>query len=177
MGNAALAYLAAGIGIAGAALGAGAGALIGQDLERQRNELNAELSNSAISVINTGEELIVRLPQDITFGVNEYTINSSLQADLKVLADNLNRYPDSLVIVVGHTDSTGPADFNQGLSERRANTVATSLRNGGVSPSRVRAIGVGENEPIATNQTEEGRAMNRRVDIKIRPTTAVASSG
>ncbi len=155
----------------GAAAGAGAGALIGRDLQRQKRELDQAFANGRIEVIDGGNELIVRMPQDILFPVSGSAVSSPLQADLLVLADNLNRYPNSLVVVVGHTDSTGSADYNQALSERRANSVAAVLRSGGVAPARVRAIGVGENEPIATNQTPEGRAQNRRVDIKIRPTT------
>ncbi len=156
--------------LVGAALGAGAGALIGQDLERQKAELESGFSNGEIDVINTGEELIVRMPQDILFAVDSSTVNAGLRSDILVLADSLNKYPNSIVTVVGHTDSTGDASYNQQLSERRAQSVTDILRSGGVASGRLRAIGAGEDRPIATNQTPEGRALNRRVDITIQPT-------
>ena len=156
--------------LVGAAIGAGAGALIGQDLARQKAELEQSFDNGQIDVINTGEELIVRMPQDILFPVDSATVNGGLRSDLLVLADNLNRYPNSVVTVVGHTDSTGDAGYNQRLSEQRASSVVAILRSGGVAPGRLRAVGAGEDRPIATNQTAEGRALNRRVDITIQPT-------
>jgi outer membrane protein OmpA-like peptidoglycan-associated protein len=156
--------------LVGAAIGAGAGALIGQDLARQKAELESGFQNGQIDVINTGDELIVRMPQDILFAVDSSTVNAGLQSDLRVLADNLNKYPSSIVTVVGHTDSSGDASYNQQLSERRAASVVGILRNGGVASSRLRAVGAGEDRPIATNQTPEGRAQNRRVDITIQPT-------
>lgn len=157
--------------LTGAALGAGAGALIGADLARQKAELEAGFSNAEIDVINTGEELVVRMPQDILFAVDSAQVNSGLRSDLLVLADSLNKYPNSFVSVVGHTDWTGSAEYNQRLSERRASSVVSILNSGGVSLTRLRSFGAGENNPIATNQTAEGRAQNRRVDITIQPTT------
>jgi outer membrane protein OmpA-like peptidoglycan-associated protein len=153
----------------GAALGAGAGALIGQDLARQKAELDNSFANGQIDVINTGSELIVRMPQDILFPVSGYTVAPSLASDLQILAGSLNRYPNSIVTVTGHTDSTGSAAYNQTLSERRAESVAAILRSSGVNPNRIRTVGAGENQPIASNLTEEGRALNRRVDITITP--------
>jgi outer membrane protein OmpA-like peptidoglycan-associated protein len=155
--------------LVGAALGAGAGALIGQDLARQKAELENNFANNQIQVIQQGNELLVRMPQDILFPVSGYTVTPSLRADLLVLADNLNRYPNSIVTVTGHTDSTGSAAYNQALSERRAEAVAAVLRDGRVNPARIRTVGAGENQPIASNLTEEGRAQNRRVDITITP--------
>jgi outer membrane protein OmpA-like peptidoglycan-associated protein len=153
----------------GAAIGAGAGALIGQDLARQKAELDNSFGSNQIDVINTGSELIVRMPQDILFPVSGFTVTQSLQSDLLILAENLNRYPNSIVTVTGHTDSTGSAAYNQTLSERRAESVAAVLRQGGVNPPRIRTVGAGENQPIASNLTDEGRAQNRRVDITITP--------
>lgn len=155
--------------LVGAALGAGAGALIGQDLARQKAELDNSFASNSIDVINTGSELIVRMPQDILFPVSGFTVTPALEADLRVLAGSLNRYPNSVVTVTGHTDSTGSAAYNQTLSERRAESVAAVLRASGVNPARVRTVGAGENAPIASNLTEEGRALNRRVDITITP--------
>jgi outer membrane protein OmpA-like peptidoglycan-associated protein len=155
--------------LVGAALGAGAGALIGQDLARQKAELERGFSNNQIQVIQQGNELVVRMPQEILFPVSGSDVTPALRADLLVLADNLNRYPNSIVTVTGHTDSTGSAAYNQALSERRAESVAAVLRQGGVNPARIRTVGAGENQPIASNLTPEGRAQNRRVDITITP--------
>ena len=154
--------------IVGAAIGGLVGGAIGNNLDKQAEELNQSLS-SDIGVINTGDALIVRMPQDILFAVDSSTVRPDLRNDLLILADSLNTYPDTTVTVVGHTDNTGSAEYNQGLSERRANSVASVLINAGVSGGRLIAIGAGEDQPIATNQTAEGRAQNRRVDITIRP--------
>jgi outer membrane protein OmpA-like peptidoglycan-associated protein len=120
-------------------------------------------------VINTGNELIVRMPNGLLFDVDSSAIYPQIRADLNVLAGNLLRYPNSTVFVTGHTDNTGTAAHNQQLSERRAQSVARVLMDGGVAPSRIIATGRGEDQPIASNLTPEGRALNRRVDITIRP--------
>ncbi|NRB00502.1 MAG: OmpA family protein [Rhodobacteraceae bacterium] len=160
----------------GALLGAAAGAIvggaIGADLDRQAAELNQDFTNSEIDVINTGSELIVRMPQDILFAVDSDQVNSGLRADLFVLANSLNQYPQSRVTITGHTDNTGSAAYNQDLSERRAVEVSAILIQGGVNGTRLNAVGAGEDQPLASNLTEEGRAQNRRVDIRIQPTEA-----
>lgn len=154
----------------GAAIGAAAGAAIGYSLDQQARELESDFGNSQIDVINTGNELIVRMPEAILFPTDSAALNSQLRSDLFVLSESLNKYPSSIVTVTGHTDNTGTAAYNQDLSERRAQAVADVLRSGGVSGSRVRIVGAGESQPIATNQTAAGRADNRRVDIRITPT-------
>lgn len=154
----------------GAAIGAAAGAAVGYSLDRQAAELRNDFGNGQIDVINTGNELIVRMPNAILFPVDSATLNPQLRSDLLVLSDSLNRYPASIVSVVGHTDNTGSAAYNQDLSERRAQSVASVLRSGGVSSGRLNVRGAGENQPVATNTTEAGRAANRRVDITITPT-------
>lgn len=154
----------------GAVVGAGVGAAVGYNLDKQAAELQQGFSNGRIQIINNGDHLVVRMPQDILFAVDSAAINSSLRSDLGVLAGSLQRYPGSTVQVVGHTDNTGAAAYNQDLSERRAGSVASALINSGVDSRRIRAIGRGENNPIASNLTVEGRAQNRRVDITIRPT-------
>lgn len=154
--------------LAGAAIGAAGGAAIGANLDRQAAELQASL-DSRVAVVNTGNELIVRMPQDILFAVDSATVQPGLQADLRTLAASLQRYPNTTVEVVGHTDNTGTAAYNQGLSERRALAVTSILQASGVPSSRLRAIGAGESQPIASNLTAEGRAQNRRVEITIRP--------
>jgi outer membrane protein OmpA-like peptidoglycan-associated protein len=151
-----------------AAVGALAGGAIGALLDRQKTELDQGFTND-IDVINTGNELIVRMPNGLLFDVDSSAIYPQIRADLNVLAGNLLRYPNSTVFVTGHTDNTGTAAHNQQLSERRAQSVARVLMDGGVAPSRIIATGRGEDQPIASNLTPEGRALNRRVDITIRP--------
>ncbi|MEM9427666.1 MAG: OmpA family protein [Pseudomonadota bacterium] len=156
--------------VRGAVIGGVAGAVTGNIMDRQAAELRNSFGNGEIEVINTGNELIVRMPEAILFATDSASLNPNLRSDLFVLAESLNKYPQSIVTVTGHTDNTGSAGYNQDLSERRASSVAQVLRSGGVSSSRLRVVGAGENRPIATNQTAAGRAQNRRVDITITPT-------
>lgn len=151
-----------------AAVGALAGGAIGALLDRQKAELDQGFTND-IDVINTGSELIVRMPNGILFDVDSAALRPQVQSDLNVLSGNLLRYPNSTIFIVGHTDSTGSAEHNQRLSERRAQSVASSIITGGVNPGRIVALGRGEDQPIASNLTPEGRQANRRVEITIRP--------
>lgn len=155
--------------LVGGILGAAGGAVIGNALDRQAAELRQQLGNE-VQIVNTGDRLILTMPQDILFDVSSFTVSPALRGDLFSVAQSLQRYPDTTVQVVGHTDSTGSASYNQTLSERRANAVADLLIEGGTSPSRIRAIGRGEDQPVASNLTPEGRTQNRRVEIVILPT-------
>ncbi|MCU0826267.1 MAG: OmpA family protein [Tabrizicola sp.] len=155
--------------IVGGAVGAGAGALIGADLDRQAAELRGSL-NSNISVTNTGDFLIVNMPQDLLFATDSAAVRPDLRRDLNAVAASLLKYPNSRIEVIGHTDNTGSAAYNQDLSQRRAVSVASVLRESGVPSGRIAAFGRGEDQPIASNLTPEGRAQNRRVEIIIRPT-------
>ncbi len=171
-GGAAVSALTGGEGanlVLGAAAGAAAGGLIGNQLDKQAAALRNELSNDGIGITNTGDSLIVSLPQDITFDTDSATVRSSLRADLGAVARNLNSYPDSRVQVVGHTDNTGDATYNLGLSLRRANAVADILQADGVRFDRIGTAGRGEEQPLASNLTPEGRAQNRRVEIVVIP--------
>ena len=156
--------------IIGGALGAGTGAIIGNNLDKQEAELRANLENQDIRITNTGDRLILTMPNAILFPVDSAVVNSALRNDLLTVASSLQTYPDSNVQIVGHTDNTGDAAYNQGLSERRASSVADVLQEGGVSFSRLQTAGRGEDAPIASNLTDEGRAQNRRVEIVILPT-------
>jgi outer membrane protein OmpA-like peptidoglycan-associated protein len=158
--------------ILGAGVGAVAGGAIGSALDRQAAELRASLGNPDVGIVNTGSALVVTMPQDILFDVDSTAIRPALRTDLMTVARHLQLYPDSMVSVVGHTDSTGSALYNQTLSERRALAVMTVLRDGGVPSARLVATGRGEDEPIASNLTDAGRALNRRVEIVIRPNGA-----
>ena len=154
--------------VIGGVVGGVIGGLIGADLDAQEAELRAQMGNS-VSIINTGNQLIVSLPEDITFAVNSAVVKSSLTSDLNALASSMNNYPNTTIEVVGHTDNTGTAAYNQALSEQRARAVRGILVSGGVSSGRVIAYGVGETRPVATNSTTAGRQQNRRVEIFITP--------
>ncbi|WP_322894013.1 MULTISPECIES: OmpA family protein [unclassified Yoonia] len=152
----------------GAALGAGVGAGVGNSMDRQAEELRRQL-RSDVGVSNNGNNLVVVLSQDLLFATNSTQVGAQSQNDLLIVAQSLNNYPNSTVNVIGHTDNVGSAAFNQDLSERRAASVAGVLRSGGVSPARIRSIGAGLNQPVASNATEQGRQQNRRVEIVITP--------
>ncbi len=152
----------------GAAVGAGLGGLAGAQLDRQEAELRQQMGSQA-TIINTGNELIVRLPQDILFATDSATLTGALQQDLRALAASINRYPNTTVNVIGHTDNVGDAGYNQGLSQRRAQSVTSVLISSGVAPGRIRSFGRGESAPIASNLTPQGRQQNRRVEIIITP--------
>lgn len=152
-------------------VGAAAGAVIGNILDKQEQDLRQDLAGSGATITNTGNELIVTLPEAITFDTDSTFVRGTLQDDLAALASNLDQYPNSTIDVIGHTDSVGDASYNQNLSARRAAAVENILLNNGVSGARIRAYGRGETESIASNETESGRAANRRVEVVIRPTS------
>ncbi|MFK7753231.1 MAG: OmpA family protein [Sedimentitalea sp.] len=152
-----------------AAVGAVAGGLVGNHLDKQAAALRAQLGNEDITVTNTGEQLVVSLPQDITFDTDSSAVRAGLRTDLNTVARNLQDYPNSRVQVVGHTDSEGEADYNLALSQRRASSVADVLQADGVTFDRLLTTGRGEAQPLASNLTPEGRAQNRRVEIVVVP--------
>lgn len=156
----------------GGIAGATGGAAYGHYLDKQEAELRAQLENDRVTVTNTGDRLIVTMPQDILFDVDSSAVRPALRRDLMTVAGSLLDYPNSTVQVIGHTDNTGEAGYNQGLSERRANAVADVLMRGGVAFERIETFGRGEDRPVASNLTEEGRARNRRVEIVILPQPA-----
>lgn len=154
----------------GAVIGAAGGAAVGNVLDRQAADLRQSLGNDRVTITNTGDRLIVTLPQDILFASDSASLRPDLQSDLIAVANNLQSYPNSTVQVIGHTDNTGDAAYNQNLSVQRANSVSSVLAGAGVSQARLQPIGRGEDQPIASNLTEEGKAQNRRVEIVILPT-------
>ncbi len=152
----------------GAVLGGAAGAGIGYNLDRQEAELRQSM-DSNVQITNTGDRLIVTLPQDILFATDSFAVRPDLRDDLSAVAASLQRYPGSTVQVIGHTDSDGDAAYNQQLSERRATAVSEVLLQNGVPYSRIQSFGRGESQPIATNLNAAGKAQNRRVEIVILP--------
>lgn len=153
----------------GAAVGGMIGGAIGSNLDRQAMELEQSLTTNGVRIVNQGDKLVVTMPQDVLFDVDSATVRPALRADLNTLAASLNRYPDTRLQVIGHTDNTGDASYNQRLSEDRADSVAYVLISSGVASSRITSVGRGEDYPIASNLTPEGRAKNRRVEFVIIP--------
>jgi outer membrane protein OmpA-like peptidoglycan-associated protein len=159
--------------IIGAGIGGIAGAAYGSTLDRQIKQLKEQTAGSGVDVtpVDNGQAILVNLPEGVTFDVGSYSLKPEFRATLDKVADSLKQYPDSLIDVYGHTDSTGSDAYNQTLSENRARTVANYLQMQGVSPARIRSQGYGETMPVADNATDEGRRKNRRVEIKIVPVT------
>ena len=154
--------------LTGAILGAGGGAAIGNQLDKQEEELRAQLGGG-VGIVNNGNNLTVTLPQDILFATGSTQVSGASQNNLSVLANSINQYPNTTVNVIGHTDNVGSAASNFDLSQRRAQAVTSVLINAGVSPTRIRSIGRGEDAPVASNLNEAGRSLNRRVEIVITP--------
>lgn len=155
--------------VVGAAVGAAIGGAIGATLDQQARELQGSVSSN-VRVTNMGDYLLVNMPQDLLFATDSASVRPDLAPDVKAVAMSLIRYPNSRIEVIGHTDNTGSAAYNQDLSQRRAVAVANILRESGVPNARMTAYGRGEDAPIASNLSPEGRAQNRRVEIIIRPT-------
>jgi outer membrane protein OmpA-like peptidoglycan-associated protein len=153
----------------GAGIGALGGAAVGQYMDRQQRELEAQLSGSGVGVARQGDNLVLRMPSDVTFASAQSSINSQFYPVLDDVAAVLNEYDQSIVDVIGHADSDGAEDFNLDLSRRRASSVARYLVDRGVLADRLYVDGRGESEPVASNAPAEGKAQNRRVEILIRP--------
>jgi len=155
---------------AGAAIGAAAGAGVGHMMDKQEAEMRDALAASeAAAVRREGDLLAVTLKGDVSFDTNSDTIRPGLYNELDRISQIMVRYPQTSIMVAGYTDSTGSDVYNQQLSERRAANVKNALVQRGVQEYRINAVGYGENSPIATNATPEGRQMNRRVEIRINP--------
>ena len=157
--------------IIGAGIGGLAGGAIGYTMDKQIKELRERTAGSGVDIAPTdnGQAILVNLPEGVTFDVGSAALQPGFRVTLDKIAQSMNQYPNSLIDVYGHTDSTGSEPYNQTLSESRARTVANYLTMQGVSGARIRSQGFGETMPVADNATEEGRRRNRRVEIKIVP--------
>jgi outer membrane protein OmpA-like peptidoglycan-associated protein len=151
--------------IIGAAVGGTAGALIGSHMDKQAEEMERDIENAKIERI--GEGIKITFDSGILFETNSSTLQSQAKTNIADLALILNKYPDTNILVTGHTDFDGTDEYNQSLSERRAESVSDYTMGQGVTSSRFSVIGLGETEPIATNETVEGKQLNRRVEIAI----------
>ena len=159
--------------IIGAGIGGIAGAAVGYTMDKQIKELKEQTAGSGVDVkpVDDGQAILVNLPSGVTFDTDSTVIKPGFRDTLDKVGASLARYPNSLIDVYGHTDSTGSDAYNQTLSENRARVVADYLSSRGVAPARIRSTGFGKTQPVASNDTPEGRAANRRVEIKIVPVT------
>ena len=156
----------------GAGIGALAGGAIGRYQDKQEAQLRAELEGTGVSVVRNGDNITLNMPGNVTFATNSSDLSPAFFDVLNSVGKVLAEYEKTVVEVAGHTDSTGTDAYNQGLSERRANAVSTYLRGQGVIPQRLITLGMGESRPIADNNTESGRQINRRVELTMVPLTA-----
>jgi len=162
----------------GAAIGGLGGAGVGRMMDNQERDMRDVLASSeAASVSREGNLLAVTFKGDVTFDTNSTAVRPGLQSEIARVANVMTQYPDTLVRVEGHTDSTGSSEYNMDLSNRRALAVKNLLTGRGIAESRIDIAGYGETMPVATNDTEAGRQKNRRVEIKIAPQTQQSMRG
>jgi len=151
--------------IIGAVVGGAAGAIIGHQMDQQAKELSQAIPGATVARV--GEGIEVTFASGLLFAFDSDQILPTAGANLTELAKSLNKYPDSQLLIVGHTDNVGDATYNQRLSERRSASAAAYLAAQGVARTRLAASGKGETEPVATNDTDAGRQLNRRVEVAI----------
>ena len=157
--------------ILGAGIGGLAGAGIGAYMDKQERDLRARTAGTDVQVTREGDNLVLNIPSGITFAYDSADVQPQFQRTLDQVASTLSQYNQTYIDVYGHTDSTGSDSYNQTLSERRATAVADYLSSRGVQTARIGTRGYGETQPIASNDTDAGRAANRRVEVKIVPIT------
>lgn len=158
--------------ILGAGIGAVAGAGAGYYMDEQEKKLRRQTAGTGVGVTREGDELVLDMPSEITFATGSANLDPAFRATLDKVAQTLTEYEKTYVDVMGHTDSTGSDAFNQTLSEQRSSSVASYLTQKGVQSARLATKGYGESQPRASNTTEEGRAANRRVEIRLVPVTS-----
>jgi len=151
--------------IVGATVGGATGAVIGKKMDKQAEEMKQVLGDAEVH--REGEGIVVEFKEKVLFGFNQSNLNSSSQQSLNKLQNVLNKYPDTNIEIIGHTDDKGSNNYNQKLSERRATSVANYLETNGVAALRVKTRGMGETDPKVPNDSEAGRAENRRVEFVI----------
>lgn len=153
----------------GATVGALAGGGAGYYMDVQEAKLRQRLRGTGVSISRVGNQLILNMPGHVTFRTDSSSINAGFYQVLDSVAIILKEYSDTAITVIGHTDSVGDAAYNQGLSEQRAQSVASYLRSQAIGGQRFNVMGAGEQSPVASNATREGRAQNRRVEITLTP--------
>lgn len=154
----------------GAVVGGFTGGMIGNYMDKQEAAMRQELAAvEGANIQRNMDTLAVTFKSDILFGVNSASLKAGAFDEISRVAKVLNQYPQTNIVIGGHTDSTGTAEHNQKLSEQRAANVKNALTGEGVNPARMRSVGYGESKPVADNGTEAGRQLNRRVTILISP--------
>lgn len=156
----------------GAGIGALAGGGVGYYMDVQEAKLRQQLQGTGVSVTRMGDNITLNMPGNITFRTDSSDLNGNFFSVLDSVSLVLKEYEKTIVEVAGHTDNTGADEYNQGLSERRAGTVARYLASKGVLDQRIITVGAGESRPVANNGTPEGRQANRRVELTLAPITA-----
>jgi outer membrane protein OmpA-like peptidoglycan-associated protein len=151
--------------IIGAAVGGTAGAVIGAQMDKQRAELESGLEGARVE--RYGEGLLITFASGLLYDFDSDVVKGEAQRNLTNLANSLRNYPETEVLIVGHTDSTGSDSYNMGLSDRRAAAARNFLVSQGVPSDRIRTMGRGESEPVASNETAAGQSQNRRVEVAI----------
>ena len=151
--------------IIGAVVGGAAGAIIGHQMDQQAKEIQQNIPGATVTRI--GEGLAVTFASGLLYDFDSDVIKPTAAQNLRTLAQSLTKYPNTDILIVGHTDATGADSYNQALSERRARSAQNFLVGEAVAPARLRSAGRGETEPIASNNDEAGMALNRRVEIAI----------
>jgi outer membrane protein OmpA-like peptidoglycan-associated protein len=151
--------------IIGAIVGGAAGAVIGHQMDQQAKEIDASVEGATVERV--GEGIQVTFASGLLFPYDSDVLQPAARTNLTELANSLKKYPESSVLIVGHTDDTGSDAYNQALSQRRADAAAAYLETQGIARSRVQTSGKGESEPVATNLSDEGRQQNRRVEVAI----------
>lgn len=157
--------------ILGAGIGAVMGGGVGYYMDQQEKKLKQQTAGTGIEVIREGDNLVLDMPSEVTFAVDSSNISPEFRTTLDRVAATLGEYEKTYVDVLGHTDSTGSDSYNQALSERRASSVAGYLSSHGVNQARLATKGYGESQPKASNLDASGRAINRRVEIRLVPVT------
>jgi outer membrane protein OmpA-like peptidoglycan-associated protein len=157
--------------VIGAGIGALAGGSVGYYMDVQEAKLRQELQGSGVSVTRIGNEITLNMPGSVTFATDSADLNASFLGVLDSVGVVLGKYDKTVIEVAGHTDHTGTHEHNQSLSERRAATVAAYLEKRGVQKPRLVTIGAADTRPVATNDTPDGRARNRRVELTLSPLT------
>lgn len=155
----------------GAGIGAITGGSVGYYMDVQEARLRERLAGTGVSVMRDGENIILNMPGNITFDTNQSQVKENFKPVLESVAEVLKEYKSTMIQVSGHTDSTGGDQYNMMLSKNRAQEVANVLSGNGVQSVRMDVVGFGETSPIASNNTAEGRAMNRRVELTLLPLT------
>ncbi|MFC1512216.1 OmpA family protein [Candidatus Latescibacterota bacterium] len=151
--------------IIGAVVGGAAGSLIGNYMDKQAAEMQRDIEGATVERV--GEGIKITFDSGILYSTNSATLTPEARSNVEKLANILQKYDDTNILIEGHTDSDGSEEYNQGLSERRADSVANFTKGFGVTASRITTIGYGETQPIASNETADGKLQNRRVEIAI----------